>query len=121
MGYELAANLNEFHEEEMKIMESNHNSEQIHTFQETSQSMVEMCAALAVAKADQGDQIAKLTTKIDLLTKLVKNFCLRNQHQQQRRRLKNIWIVTNATNVTKRGCVGRTRRMRRIGPGIGSR
>ena len=52
-------------------MESNHNSEQINTFQETSQSMVEMCAALALAKADQGEQKAKLTTKIDLLTKLV--------------------------------------------------
>ena len=30
-----------------------------------------MCAALAVAKAEQGEQIAKLTIKIDLLTKLV--------------------------------------------------
>ena len=52
-------------------MESNHNSEQINAFQETSQSMVEMCAALVVAKAEEGEQIAKLTTKIDLLTKLV--------------------------------------------------
>ena len=33
--------------------------------------MVDMCAALAVAKVEQGDQNAKLTTKIDLLTKLV--------------------------------------------------
>ena len=33
--------------------------------------MVEMCAALAVLKAEQEEQIAKLTTKIDLLTKLV--------------------------------------------------
>ena len=120
-GFESAANLNEVHKEEMKIMESNHNSEHINAFQETSQSMVDMCAALAVAKAEQGDQIAKLTTKIDLLTKLVENFCLRNQHQQQRRRLKSIWIETNATNVTKRGCVGRMRRMRKIGPVMGSR
>ena len=30
-----------------------------------------MCAALAVAKAEQGEQISKLATKIDLLTKLV--------------------------------------------------
>ena len=57
----------------MKIMESNHNSEQINAFQETSQSMVEMYAALAVAKAEQGEQIAKLKTKIDLLTKFVEN------------------------------------------------
>ena len=33
--------------------------------------MMEMCAELSVAKAEQGEQIAKLTTKIDLLTKLV--------------------------------------------------
>ena len=33
--------------------------------------MVDICAALSVVKAEQGDQIAKLTTKIDLLTKLV--------------------------------------------------
>ena len=67
--------MNEFLEEEMKIMEWNHNSEQINAFLETSQSMVEMCAALAVSKAEQGDQIAKLTKKKDLLTKLVeKNF-----------------------------------------------
>ena len=83
--------------------------------------MVEMCAALAVAKAEKGDQIARLTTKIDLLTKLVETFCLINQHQQQRRRLKSVWIATNETNVTKRECVGRTRRMRQTGPGIGSR
>ena len=73
-GHESAANLNEVHEEEIKIMESNHNSEHINAFQEKSQSMVEMCAALAVVKADQGDQIDKLTTKIDLLTKLVEIF-----------------------------------------------
>ena len=30
-----------------------------------------MCAELAVAKAEQGEQISKLATKIDLLTKLV--------------------------------------------------
>ena len=71
MGLESAANLNEVHKEEMKIMESNHNSEQINACQETSQSMVELCATLAVAKAEQGVQIAKLTKKIDLLTKLV--------------------------------------------------
>ena len=70
-GFESVANLNEVHEEEMIITESNHNSERINVFQETSQSMVEMCAALAVAKAEQGDQIAKVTSKIDLLTKLV--------------------------------------------------
>ena len=33
--------------------------------------MVEICSALAVAKEEQGDQIDNLTTKIDLLTKLV--------------------------------------------------
>ena len=69
--YESAANLNEVHKEEMKIMESNHNSEQINTFQETSQSMVELCAALEVAKAEQEEHIAKHTTKIDLVTNLV--------------------------------------------------
>ena len=37
-GFESASNLNEVDEEEMKIMESNHNLEQINAFQETSQS-----------------------------------------------------------------------------------
>ena len=83
--------------------------------------MVEMCGALAVAKTEQGDQIAKLTTKIYLITKLVGKKNFRNQHQQQQQRQKNIWIATNTTNVTKRGFVGRKRRMRQTGPGIGSR
>ena len=63
--------MNEVHKEEMENRESKHNSEHINAFQETSQSMVDRCAALAVAKAEQGHQTAKLTTKIDQLTKLV--------------------------------------------------
>ena len=105
----------------MKIMESYHNSELINAFKETSQSMVEMCAALAVAKTEQGEQIAKITTKLDLLTKLVEMFLSQKPTPATTTKTKKIWIAKNATNVTKGECVGRTRRMQRIVPGIGNR
>ena len=42
----------------MEIMESSHNYEQINAMANTTNSMVELCAQLAVAKAEQGVQIA---------------------------------------------------------------
>ena len=42
----------------------------------TTNLMVELCAQLAVAKAEQGAQIAELNTKIDLLTKMVEKLAI---------------------------------------------
>ena len=69
--FETEVNLNEVHEEEMELMERNHDLEQINAMANTTNSMVELCAQLAVAKAAQRVQIAELNTKIDLLTKMV--------------------------------------------------
>ena len=69
-GFESVANLNEVQDEEMKLMERNHDSEQINAMAKTTNSMVELCAKIAVAKAEQGTQIAELKMKIDLLTKM---------------------------------------------------
>ena len=55
----------------MEIMKRSHYSEQINAMANMTNSMVEMCAQLAVAKAEQGAQIGKLNTKIDQLTKMV--------------------------------------------------
>ena len=52
-------------------MERSHDLEQINAMANTTNSMVELCAQLAVAKAEQGAQIAQLNTKIDRLTKMV--------------------------------------------------
>ena len=38
--------------------------------------MVELCAQLAVAREEQGAQIAEINTKIDLLTKLVETLAI---------------------------------------------
>ena len=45
--------------------------EQINAMANTTNSMLELCAQLAVAKAEQGANISQLNTKIDQLTKLV--------------------------------------------------
>ena len=68
-GFESAANLNEVKDDEMELMERSHDSEQINEMENTTNSMVALCAQLAVAKAEQGAQIAELNTKIDLLIK----------------------------------------------------
>ena len=57
-GFESAANLNEVKNDEMDIMERSHDSEQINAMANTTNSMVELCVQLAVAKAEQGVQIA---------------------------------------------------------------
>ena len=69
--FERAANLNEVKNDEMEIMERSHDLEQINAMANTTDSMVELCAQLSVAKAEQGAHIAELNTKIDRLTKLV--------------------------------------------------
>ena len=55
----------------MKLMEEYHDSEKINAMENTTNSMVEMCVQLAVAKTEQGAQISELNMKIDLLTKMV--------------------------------------------------
>ena len=42
----------------------------------TSKSMVELCAQIAVAKLEQGAHIAEINTKIDLLTKMVEKLAI---------------------------------------------
>ena len=86
-------------------MESNHNSEQINAFQETSQSMVEMCAALAVAKAEQGEQIAKLMKKIDLLTKLVEKLLSQKPTPATTTTTKNIYGLRQMRQTSRKGNV----------------
>ena len=52
-------------------MERSHDLEQINAMANTTNSMVELRAQLSVAKAEQGEKISQLNTKIDWLTKLV--------------------------------------------------
>ena len=117
-GFESAANLNEGQEEEMELMERNHNSEQINAMTNTTKSMVEMCAQIAVAKAEQEPQSAELNTKIDLLTKMVKNS--QSQSPQKPQQRGGSEIVRSAKNSMKKECVGRTRIMTQIGRPNGS-
>ena len=63
--------MNKVHEEELDVMENNHNNKQINAFQETSASMITLAAAMAVAKKESEEQIDKLTAKIDHLATLV--------------------------------------------------
>ena len=60
----------------MELMERNHDLEQINVMANTTKSMVELCAQLAVAKAEHGAQISELSTKIDLLTKMVEKLAI---------------------------------------------
>ena len=53
-GFESAENLNEVQEEEMELMERNHDLEKINATENTTNSMVELCAQLTVAKVEQG-------------------------------------------------------------------
>ena len=75
-GFEIAANLNEVQDNKMELMERNNYLEQINAMANTKKSMVELCAPLAVAKVEQGAQIAELNTKIDLLTKMVEKLAI---------------------------------------------
>ena len=70
-GFESAANLNEVKNDDMEIMEKSHDSEQINAMANTTNSMVELCAQISVAKAEQGAHIAQLNKEIDRLIKLV--------------------------------------------------
>ena len=51
-GFESAANLNEVKNDDMEIMEKSHDSEQINAMANTTNSMVELCAQISVAKAE---------------------------------------------------------------------
>ena len=53
-GFESATNLNEVKNNDMEIMERSHDSEQINAMANTTNSMVELCTQLEVAKTEQG-------------------------------------------------------------------
>ena len=65
----------------------------------TTNSMVEMCAQLALAKAKRGAQIAELNTKIDLLTKMIEN--LQSQRPRKPQQRGGSEIVRSAKNAMK--------------------
>ena len=78
-------------------MERNHDLEQINAMANTTNSMVELCAQLAVAKAEQRVQIAELNTKIDLLTKMVEKITIPTPTKTTTRRR-----IGNCTKCKKR-------------------
>ena len=118
-GFESAANLNEVKNDEIEIMERIHGLEQINVMANTTKSMVELCAQLALAKAEQVAHIAQLNTKIDRLKKWQKNS--QPQRPRQPRQRGESDIAQSAEIATKQECVGRTRKMRRRGRPTGSR
>ena len=75
-GFESAANLNEVQDDKIELIENYHDSEQINAMANTTNSMVELCTQLAVAKAELGVQISELNTRIDLLTKMVEKLAI---------------------------------------------
>ena len=118
-GSESAANFNEVKNDEMEIMERSHDSDQINAMANTTNSMVDLCAQLAVSKAEQGAQIAQLNTKIDRLTKLVEKLATPTPTKTPTTGESD--IARSAKNATKKECVGRTRQMRQGGRPTGSR
>ena len=83
----------------MKIIERSHDSEQINAMANTTNSMVDLYAQLAVAKSEQGAQISQLNTKIDRPKKLIEKLQL--QHPQQPRQRGESDIARSAKNATK--------------------
>ena len=70
-GFESAANLNEAKDDDMELMERSHDLKQMNVMANTKNSIVELCAQLAVAKEELGTQIKELNTKIDMISKMV--------------------------------------------------
>ena len=67
--------------------------------------MVEICAALAVAKAEQGEQIAKITTKLDLLTKLLGKLLSQKPTPATTMTTKNIYKLRQMRQKSRKGNV----------------
>ena len=81
-GLEQAANLEVVPDEELEVMEKNHNNEHLNAFQETSASMITLAAAMAVAKKESKKQINKIKSKIDHPATLVEKLLSKKSEQR---------------------------------------